>query len=165
MIEEACLNNQTSVLSVDDRINFVEDQILFSQLSMSDIKSFVVYLSVKSFPKDSIIISEGERQSSMAFLVKGQVSIVKEDEKGADKKITQFNKGKVFGEMSLLDGQPSSASVIAQEDVVLMLLTEKQFNILTKEHPKLAVKLLLILSKTLSGRLRMTSGRLVDYLD
>jgi CRP-like cAMP-binding protein len=60
----------------------------------------------------------------------------------------------VFGELALLDAGPRSATVIADDDVVCYVLSEKQFVTLAKDAPAVAVKLLAGLGRELSGRLR-----------
>jgi CRP/FNR family cyclic AMP-dependent transcriptional regulator len=66
--------------------------------------------------------------------------------------------------MSLVDGEPRSASVVADEPTTLVVLTAEGFACLSSEVPRLAIKVLLKISKLISQRLRQTSGTLVDYL-
>jgi len=66
--------------------------------------------------------------------------------------------------MSALDGQPYSATAIAAESSVLILLTRDKLHRITEEYPRLGVKLLWKLTRLLSQRLRQTTGKLVDLL-
>ena len=72
--------------------------------------------------------------------------------------------GKTFGEMSLVDGEPRSASVLADEKTTLIVLTADDFARLASEIPRLAIKVLLKISKLLSQRLRHTTGVLADHI-
>ncbi len=66
--------------------------------------------------------------------------------------------------MALFDGEPRSASAIAAESAMIMMLTKDSFDRLVRELPGLAAKLLLVLGKLLSQRLRQTSGKLIDFI-
>ena len=66
--------------------------------------------------------------------------------------------------MSLIDGEPRSASVIAEEPSLLVVLTGEGLAALSSDVPRLAIKVLLKIAKLISQRLRQTSGALVDSL-
>jgi CRP-like cAMP-binding protein len=89
---------------------------------------------------------------------------MKEGTGHASKRIGTAAAGRIVGEMSLMDGEPRSASVVADEPTTFVLLTGEGFSRLSSEVPRLAVKVLLKISKLISQRLRQTSGALVDYL-
>jgi CRP-like cAMP-binding protein len=100
----------------------------------------------------------------LCLVVEGRVSVMKEGARHAPKRIGTIGAGNTFGEMSLIDGEPRSASVVAEEPTILIVLTGEGFARLSLEVPRLAFKVLLKLSKLLSQRLRQTSGVLVDHL-
>jgi CRP-like cAMP-binding protein len=66
--------------------------------------------------------------------------------------------------MSLVDGEPRSASVITVEPTLMLVLTGEQFSLLAADVPRLAIKILLKITKLISQRLRHTSGTLLEYL-
>ena len=80
------------------------------------------------------------------------------------KQIGSAGVGRIIGEMSLIDGEPRSASVVADVPTTLVVLTGEGFARLSSDVPRLAVKILLKISKLISQRLRQTSGALVDHL-
>jgi CRP-like cAMP-binding protein len=100
----------------------------------------------------------------LCLIVDGRVSVMKQGAGGAAKQISSAGAGRVVGEMSLIDGEPRSASVVADEPSTLVVLTGEGFAHLSSENPRLAIKVLLKISKLISQRLRQTSGALVDYL-
>jgi CRP-like cAMP-binding protein len=79
--------------------------------------------------------------------------------------VVTLNRGKTFGELSLLDGGPRSSTAIAREDCTLLVLDEDALDDLQDAQPGLAARILRVLARLLSQRLRMTSGRLVDHLE
>ena len=134
------------------------------RLSPKEIETLARYLRVCSAEAGAIIVKEGRREAYLCLIVKGQVSIIKEGSGHASKLIGTAGAGRIVGEMSLIDGEPRSASVVADEPTTFVMLTGEGFSRLSSEVPRLAVKVLLKISKLISQRLRQTSGALVDYL-
>ena len=126
---------------------------------------FARYMRVMYADTGVLIFSEGERDHFLAILVDGKVDISKEDSNGARHVVVTLNRGKTFGELSLLDGGPRSSTAIAREDCTLMVLDEDALDDLQDAQPGLAARILRVLARLLSQRLRMTSGRLVDHLE
>jgi CRP-like cAMP-binding protein len=122
------------------------------------------YLRVCVAEKGAEIVREGSRDAYLCLLVEGKVAVIKKDHGDETKRLSHIRPGKTFGEMSLLDGEPRSASVIAEETSTLIVLTAEDFARLSSELPKLAMKVLLKISKLLSQRLRQTSGMLADHI-
>jgi CRP-like cAMP-binding protein len=70
-----------------------------------------------------------------------------------------------MGEMSMLDGLPHSATSIATDNCILLMLTKLSYEKLAEEQPVLCNKLLTQIARLMSLRLRQTTGILLDYLD
>jgi CRP-like cAMP-binding protein len=66
--------------------------------------------------------------------------------------------------MTIIDGEPRSASAITVGEATLMVMTEDNFDRLVNERPRVAVVLVLKIAKLMSQYLRQTSGRLIDHL-
>jgi CRP-like cAMP-binding protein len=145
-------------------VTLVESTRWADSLSAGEIETLSRYLQVFDAGKDAVIVREGAREPYLCLLVEGRVRIVKEGAAHAAKQIGSATAGKIVGEMSLIDGEPRSASVVAEEPSVLLVLTGESFTRLSSEFPRLAIKVLLKISKLISQRLRQTSGTLVDYL-
>jgi len=90
---------------------------------------------------------------------------MKRDERLAAKHVTAIGVGKVIGEMSMIDGNPRSASAIAAADTILVTLSKESMDLLFKEKPYVGLKLLKKIAFSMSQRLRQTTGILVDYLE
>ena len=133
-------------------------------LSAKEIETLARYLHVCAAETGSVIVKEGRREAYLCLIIEGRVSIVKEGAGQTAKQIGSAGAGRIIGEMSLIDGEPRSASVVADEPTTLVVLTGEGFARLSSEVPRLAVKILLKISKSISQRLRQTSGALLDYL-
>ena len=142
------------------------DKIQWSNdFSWEEIKALAKHMLFCRVQKGMSICREGASESFMCLILKGRVKIEKEDFGQNKKVITTLARGAVFGEMSLIDGSPRSASIIADEDAILLVLNKDKFFYLMEETPRLGLKLVLKIAKSLSLRLRQTSGVLIDYLE
>ena len=112
-----------------------------------------------------VIFNEGEAGNFMCFLVSGRVKTYKEADQDHTTEVAVESHGRSIGEMALIDGEPRSATCIAVQPSVLLLLSKEGFKDLADKHATLAFKLLVRITRLMSRRLRLTSGRLVDYLD
>ena len=131
-------------------------------LSGKEVETLSKYLRVCIAEKGTVIVRESSRDAFLCLLIDGMVSVMKEGEGGAPRQLGSIRPGKTFGEMSLIDGEPRSASIVAEERSTLVVLTGDGFASLSSEVPRLGFKVLLKISKLLSQRLRQTSGALVD---
>jgi CRP/FNR family cyclic AMP-dependent transcriptional regulator len=150
--------------AVKERAELLEGTQWTDDLSWKEIESFVRYLDTARIKKDTPVFHEGAREAYMCILVKGNVNVMKQNEKQEGKTLSVITKGKTFGEMALFDGEPRSATIVSASETILLILTKDNLDRLIREVPGLAAKILLKLAKMLSQRLRITSGKLVDFI-
>lgn len=122
------------------------------------------YMLAYGAPKGVIVFREGERTGQMCLLVEGSLELFKSDDQGGHKKLVEMRAGKSIGEMSVLDGQPYSATAITATPSKLLLLTRDNLQRIMEEHPRLAARMLWKIGNLLSLRLRQTTGKLIDFL-
>jgi len=103
-------------------------------------------LDVHYGPGNTLIV-EGQagHYGGMGVVVNGSLKVVH----GGDQVIAHLGAGDIFGEMSLIDEQPRSASVIAEEPTDVALLSPRDFRAAIAEHPDIAMCVLYVLSKRL----------------
>jgi CRP/FNR family transcriptional regulator, cyclic AMP receptor protein len=138
---------------------------LFQDLEDQEIKKVLGRTKPQRFPADSVILQEGEPGDSMYIMVSGEVEITKRltlelDEDTPKERVMirlKAEDGVYFGEMSLLENDPRSATVTALSDCDLLELNQKDFLELIQQDPKMGVKLLLRLAQLLSQYLRKTN--------
>ena len=102
-----------------------------------------------SFKKGELIFSEGDLGSEMFIIQNGKIRIFKNID-GFDQTLTVLEKGDFFGEMSILEGMPRSASAEAEEDFDLIKIYSANFVALIKSNIEIAIRIM----RKLSLRLR-----------
>lgn len=103
-----------------------------------------------AFKKNQVIITQGENTRSLFIITSGRMKVYASDEDGSQTIFTFLMQGSFFGELSLLDDAPRSASVIAVEDSTALNLSHSNFNIFLSSHPEICQSLF----KALTSRIR-----------
>ncbi|MEL6341390.1 MAG: Crp/Fnr family transcriptional regulator [Myxococcota bacterium] len=118
------------------RVSFFEglDAVMLSELSSC--------LKPMDFAKDALVVSQDDPGDTMFIIERGRVKVVLYGETGREMILSMFRAGDVVGEMSLLDGQPRSANVIAVEESRLLSLSRRDFADLLKSQPAIALNVL-----------------------
>ena len=137
---------------------------MFGDFNRQELEVFANYMQAYEANRGTEVFKEGGREGYMCFVVEGKLDILKEAEYGEPAKITVVRAGKTIGEMSIIDGLPHSASARVAEPATLVMLTKANFERICEDHPALALRLLVKVSRLMSLRLRQTSGVLVSYL-
>ncbi|NNM81605.1 MAG: cyclic nucleotide-binding domain-containing protein [Burkholderiales bacterium] len=143
----------------------VDSTQMFGYFDWHHIEDLCDYLEAYEADEGVVLFREGEPGNYMCLIIDGSVDILKEDSQETNKSVSIVGRGKTLGEMSIIDGQPRSATAVVAEPTTLAILTKANFQRLIQEKPALAAQIMLRIASLLSQRLRVTSGVLVDYLD
>src|SRR5262245_8908085 len=100
---------------------------LFSGVKGEDLERIADLLIERRFPKHKTIVEEGLPGDYMYVICEGRVQVSKLSDDGREKILEFFEKGAFFGEMSLLDDAPRSASVRALTDTRILALSRTDF--------------------------------------
>ena len=110
-------------------------------------------------PMGDIIFSEGEIGTEMFIIQSGTVELLKEIG-GETRVLTTLEKGDFFGEMSVLEDLPRTASARAKTEVELVRINGATFDAMLKSNTEIAVRMM----RKLSRRLREVTGMLEEAL-
>jgi len=108
---------------------------------------------IRSYPKQTVVISEGDAGDTVFVILSGRVRVFSSDEKGRQVILDILHPGELVGEMAL-DGSRRSASAMTIEPTVLSVLEAAALRERLKADPALAMMLV----TGLLGRLRRTTG-------
>ena len=123
---------------------------LFAAVSDDDLEAVASLLIERSFPKNKTIVEEGMPGDYMYVVREGRVKVTKLSGDGREKILEMLGAGSFFGELSLLDGAPRSASVKALTDTRILALSRSDFLGLLHRSPDLAMAVI----QELTARLR-----------
>jgi CRP-like cAMP-binding protein len=113
---------------------------------------------VRSFARDQLVFDQNVSLRAIFLIDDGSVRVERED-RGAMVPIAILGAGEFFGEMSFVDGTPTSARVIADEPTRLRVIDTATVDTLTKADPGFAGRLYRSIAAILAERLRLTSVR------
>ena len=105
-----------------ERIEILKTNDLFKSLSPEGLEKLAGMTTSKSAPKTTLIINEGDESHSLYLIQSGKVDVIVSNEDGKKMILTTLMKGDHFGELSLIDGEPRSATVIALEKSEFIVL-------------------------------------------
>ncbi|MDX8396933.1 MAG: Crp/Fnr family transcriptional regulator [Mariprofundaceae bacterium] len=126
---------------------------LFSEFDKQELDAVVALATTHNVGKNNVIVHEGEDGNSMFVVLQGSVKISYYSIDGREVILSLLEEGAFFGEMSLLDKQPRSATVTTLEASKIAQIRRKDFERLLLSTPSLSLKLL----AEVVGRLRKTS--------
>jgi len=137
---------------------------MFDDISGQELYLIAHYMHILQAAKDKVVFSEGEMGDYICFIVSGELSVHKKSQQGKQMLIGKLNKGRVIGEMNIIDRFPRSATVIAQTESTLLTLSYERFEKILEEHPRAGISFFRGITRTLSLNLRNASGKLADAL-
>ncbi len=100
---------------------------LFYSLSESQIDMLAVGCAWRSFSRGRTIVAEGEPSQSLYILLSGRAKVQRSDSEGKEVILAVLGAGEFFGEMSLIDDEPRSASVITLESCDFLAIPKDNF--------------------------------------
>ena len=122
---------------------------LFSGVGDSDLQQVASLLIERRFPKNKTIVEEGLTGDYMYVLREGQVKVTKLSADGREKILELLDAGDFFGEMSLLDSAPRSATVKTMREARVLALSRSDFLSLLRRSPDLAMAVIQELTRRL----------------
>jgi CRP/FNR family transcriptional regulator, cyclic AMP receptor protein len=110
---------------------------LFASLSKRDLRALAEVTSVERYQSGSAVVKEGAPGTAFFVILEGPAKVMI-----GSRTITRLGPGDFFGEISLLDGDPRTASVVADSPLLCLKLGGSHFLQLLSDQPKLMLKLL-----------------------
>jgi CRP/FNR family cyclic AMP-dependent transcriptional regulator len=137
---------------------FLKSVILFEDLEDGDILRIAERVTVKKYRKNNLIIFEEDEGQVLYIMRHGRVKISRINPSGEEVILAILGPADFFGELSIIDGGPRSATVTSIDEVELLCLRRKDFFDLLHSHPTIAISLL----KLMAVRIRKTDAQLVS---
>jgi len=122
---------------------------LFSDLEEEERKTLSSKAITRHYPRNTIIINEGDSSDSLYFILSGRVKVFLNDDEGKEVILNTQGTGDYFGEMALLDSGPRSASVKTLEDSKMAVISKTDFDEFLFLHREATRKIMRCLVKRL----------------
>jgi CRP/FNR family transcriptional regulator, cyclic AMP receptor protein len=133
---------------------FLQRVSLFKGISRREFGTLFRSLVIRNYSTGEILCREGDIGRALFILETGQVEVVRKTSDGVMRRVALLKASDYFGEMSLIDEQPRTASVIAVEPVRAYLLYKTEIEKLSYEAPHIAAAIMTHLATLLAVRLR-----------
>ncbi len=134
---------------------------LLSALSDADAQALLDGAKRIEFRTDQEILVQGHRNASLFVVIEGLLH-VRRHGGGHDVFLGRVEAGSFFGELSLFDPAPTTASVRALSDGVVLEISRDCLDEFLRHHPAAGARLLWSMLKDVSGRLRRADERVTD---
>jgi CRP-like cAMP-binding protein len=123
---------------------------LFKSISEADLQALVQVMKPQAFAAGALLFKKGDPGDAMYIILAGRVRIFTTDTGGQAFTLTYYGPGRVFGDFSLLDQQPRSASASVEEPLEALVLSRDDFMAFLPQHPSIGLAMI----RHLTDRLR-----------
>lgn len=144
-----------------DILNQLQKTSMFKNLSDDVLAEVALKASTRKLARNEILMRKGETGDSLFLIHDGWVKIVTEDSKGDELIINKCGPGETIGEMSLLDGIPRSATVIALTEAEVLELKQDVFEEILDQRPDISLAII----RSYSERLRFSTTYIEKAID
>lgn len=137
---------------------FLSGIAIFGGLGDATLTRLIGMLEAQTFPVGATVCQEGELGRSMYVVRAGEVVVCRRAASGAQVRMVRLGVGEFFGEMTLIDIQPRSATVMVEQTATLYALTNADLYRLYREDSDGYVMIIQNLCRELSRRLRRSDA-------
>ena len=148
----------------EENKNLLFKASIFSGLTTEQLSSVLDAAVEVSFSKGEVIMTEGEEGGALFVTIEGNIQIEKRAGDDSTIKIAQSEqRGTIFGEMSLVDMKPISATVTADSDLKMVSINRESLADIFDKDPKVLATISLNIARALSDRLRHSNDMLTEF--
>jgi MFS superfamily sulfate permease-like transporter len=141
----------------------IEHLDLFAHFTHVEREAVYRRLQRREYKCGEIVAREGEPGSELFIIVRGSATGRVRTTSGRQARLTSFAPGTVAGELAVLDDESRSATIVADEHLVCLVLGHDPFMEMMRDEPVVAMKLLANLGREISWRLRRANRMISDF--
>jgi len=133
--------------------DFLREVSLFDGMQDKALSQIFKLGKVQNYASGQVIIKEGQEGGNIYIMIKGKAEVSVKNPAG-EKFLADLSRGSIFGEMSVFDAVPCSATVKAREDSSVHMIKGDVFKKFLKKNPDIAYDVFCTLIRLISNRLR-----------
>ncbi|MER2566584.1 MAG: cyclic nucleotide-binding domain-containing protein [Myxococcaceae bacterium] len=133
------------------RTNALKAMPLLADVPHGELEKLASRLTVEQHRTGSVVIKEGASGAAAYFVVTGTCEVRREGRRGS-KRVNVLKRGDCFGELSIINPAPRSATVVALENCDLLVLSEQDFRDALRSNRSMSLQLVRALAKRLQAR-------------
>jgi CRP-like cAMP-binding protein len=138
----------------DQKLEHLANVKMFSSLNKKELRLVARVADVFTVEDGTVIVNEGTTGHEFYLVLDGRAAV-----RRGGRKVAELGPGQYFGELALLDRGPRSATVVADGDVELVVIGQREFFALLDEVPPIAHKLLV----SMAARLRDADTKALSH--
>jgi CRP/FNR family cyclic AMP-dependent transcriptional regulator len=132
---------------VGERTQAIKAVPFFTQMNDQEVDLIRALAVEKSYPKNAVVLTEGEMGDALYMIESGRVKVFIGDEDGREIILKILGPGHFFGEMAMIDQQPRSASVTTLDASTFLILSHRAFEECVERAPRIANMVLRVLAQ------------------
>jgi|FLYN01.1.fsa_nt_gi CRP-like cAMP-binding protein len=141
--------------NLDTTLRFLSTVPMFRQLDERQLRHIGVRFVRREYAAGEHIVTQGKLGIGLFIIEKGRAEVIRERNDGASVVIDTLGPTSFFGELSLLDDEPRTASVIAAEPTQCLVLTQLDFMSALEEDVTVPIAILKELARRFRRHLEM----------
>jgi len=136
----------------------LKDISLFSSLKSETLRHLDAVAVKRSYPKNTILMSEGDRSDQLYAILDGKIKVVVMDPEGREIVVNLMGPGDCFGEIAMIDGEARSATIVTMEPTQVMTIGRADFTPILNSNPDLMQHLLKLLARKVRASTSMVES-------
>jgi len=129
--------------------SFLKKTLMLAELPDEDLALIAENAQVMNFPDGSVIIQRGELGRFLWVVYDGEVEVLRTEDDGSRRTVATLEREQIFGEMSLLTGEPAVLDVVAAQDSKIIRIPREIFSGIIARNPQTLVKFTRLVTKRL----------------
>lgn len=146
-------------MNLQKRPSLLEQVTCFCQLTGDELAEVARHVRIRHYSAHQSVVEYQDDSHDVFFIIGGRLKVTLFSEAGREVAFRELTEGQSFGELSAIDGQPRSASVIALTDAVVGSMTAADFVSTLRRYPDVAMAVL----RSLTHLVRSLSERVHDF--
>ncbi len=145
-------------------LELFRDHAITEGLTDEELQRLDQLLESTTIEKGHYLFTEGQPTIGLICVTEGRLRVTKADNKGKEHKLVELEAPTVIGEMELITGQSSSASVIAETPIKAVMITHEYFEKIIGSGDPLVAKVMRNIARVIAIRMNEANTRFVSTL-